>query len=600
MREWSVRDRSGGGASSASVGGRERRPSGVSSHIGGGGGDKGDSESDYGGGGTGTVHDDDAGSVGSSATSSAAGAAGGGPVEVDLDATGAVNAAAVRPFRSRRLEVVTNAYKLPATTTLLLPVQTRLPPAMSLGLACGVDVLPGAASGFGIAGAPSSLAAASIDGGGMAAAAVASGALPASATGSVVSIANSMFACVMARLPYSHFAIAASQPFLMPRPPHAEGDRLRLDAATGAGDGSTNPFSAAVPMHSPAWVAALLTEGLGPQWSRLPIPLSPRLPSKSHTSPSASASASVDASPSIADAIADVAQVAFTASTWAGSVIALFFTAMLVPATGTGGGAPVLGVWQLSVQVRCDDPRTRAALAAEMPDFVSQATCGRFVPVTHGNAPAPVSLLQQLDVFIARAMDASDPTATADGSSSSIAVAHQAASVGNSLGIGLMPLIASAATSELRSAGALQSSTAYNALGSSIFNVVPEDLLSALLRQNSSLAEAPHGGEDGDDGGSDDGAPADPDAYAALQAHEECYEVGGEGDGLEVRSGAAFGLGGTGGPVTGLTSMRLDDFFGGSGPGPATAAPVASGSGGVGSSSVDKQANGSGGFDPFL
>ena len=458
MREWSARD--AGIVSSPSV---RRRLSGVSGALGAATmalseRDDGESAAPGGGGGGG---DDDAGSTASGGTGAGGGGGGGGGGDADFDAAagGVVANGAKRPFVVRRLELSTAVYRLPAWSTLLVPLQVRLPPALALALACGVDVLPGAASAFGIAGAPSQLAAAALDGGGVATAALASGAAVAATSGSVVSIAHAPFACTMARLPYAHYAVCQSQPFAGGAGP----------SIMGGGGG----------MASPAWLAAVLAEGLGPGWTRVPAPLAPALPP-------------VAASRGIYDA----AQAAFTACTWGGATVALFATALRVAvveeagvkgATAAGGGGGARCAWQVSLQLRTDDARVRSTFASDMAEFCHAASCGRLALVAHGHAPMSQSLLQQVDVFMAHALTASDAAASTAGSTSASATAAAAAAAAAAtttaaLGIGLLPVAAATAGREGASAGDGGVVTGVaNVLGTSIFAVVPEDLLAALI-----------------------------------------------------------------------------------------------------------------------
>ena len=354
----------------------------------------------------------------------------------------------------------------------------------------------------------------------------------------------------MARLPYSHFGTAVSAPFSMPHPlsshwrrvgqsstsefqwDEGDGGKLRFDASASA-DASGNPASAAIPMHSPVWIAALLMEGLGPSWSRLPLPLSPRLPYHHPTSTGGTSTAAGGPA-----AMLDIAQVAFSAATWAGSSVALFATAILLPslpemeraavqssvtqgssADGSSNSSslpppPILGVWQVSFQLRCDDARVRAALAADMPDLIAQATCGRFVTISHGHESGPSSLLKRLDASMARDLEAVDASVVSAGTTSSVAVAQRLISFLSPekegalehFRYGISPLLAAAAGAEARSAGGHR-----DAFDSSLFSVFPLDvMMMQQQQQQQARGVAPPRGVQ------EESPIPDRDAYAAL------------------------------------------------------------------------------------
>ena len=129
-----------------------------------------------------------------------------------------------------------------------------------------------------------------------------------------------------------------------------------------------------------------------------------------------------------------VCQAAFASRTWAGASVILFFTAVLTPLNekyptyagadgGRGGGGRGKNesgnvrssstssssssssllqpcMWQVSLQVRSDDARVRAALAVDMPRLVHELFCGRLSLLSHGQGPSAESLLaSRADLF---------------------------------------------------------------------------------------------------------------------------------------------------------------------------------------------------------
>jgi hypothetical protein len=109
-----------------------------------------------------------------------------------------------------------------------------------------------------------------------------------------------------------------------------------------------------------------------------------------------------------------VCQAAFASRTWAGASVILFFTGVLTPLNekyptysgheGGGGGIslsiPQPCIWQVSLQVRSDDARIRAALAVDVPSLVHEWFCGRISVLSHGQGPSAESLLSaRSDLF---------------------------------------------------------------------------------------------------------------------------------------------------------------------------------------------------------
>ena len=64
--------------------------------------------------------------------------------------------------------------------------------------------------------------------------------------------------------------------------------------------------------------------------------------------------------------------------------------------------SPVPCIWQVSLQLRTDDARVRATLAAEVHEVVHALFAGRLAVLSHGHSPSPFSLLQRLDVVTPR------------------------------------------------------------------------------------------------------------------------------------------------------------------------------------------------------
>lgn len=359
------------------------------------------SEVDVGSTAGGTMQDDDAGSVGSGGD--------GGGVDMDEEGPGG----STRGHKVRRLEVATQAYKLPATSWLLHPIGVRLPAALAVALACGVDVRPGASISFGSAGQASPLAAAAIDGGGMMPAAAGASASSMS-SGSAVSLCNATFASIAARVPYAQYGLAVSQPFI----------------ASSADSALPGPSSSFLSMESPSWLAACAVEGTTGSWSRIPLPVSPSITSATAKQVAAAFAeeagcAANGEQPSISMSGDGVCQAAFIARTWAGSTVVLFITAILTPLQSSYRSDDVAGtvpiqpyIWQVSIQLRTDDARVRAALAVEMPLLVHQVFGGRLSLITHGHTPSPASILHRIDAVVAP--DAPPPKA-ADVLTSSLA-----------------------------------------------------------------------------------------------------------------------------------------------------------------------------------
>jgi hypothetical protein len=204
----------------------------------------------------------------------------------------------------------------------------------------------------------------------------------------------------------------------------------------------------------------------------------------------------------------------------------------------------------VSIQLRCEDARSRSTFAVEFPEFVHMASCGKLATVLHGHSPVPTSMLQHLDTFIASEFMQVDPAVSTPGSTSSFAAAQAAAGVSSKLGIGLMPMAALATMRESNSSGDWDVANTRNALGSSIFSVVPQDLLSLLA--DPSLANSIE---------TDEGVEID------IPAHHMAMEE------LMGRPPVAPGV-----PQAG-SSMKMDDFFGSAHTPVKKAAPAAAGPG---------------------
>lgn len=492
MREWATRDTTAtsvaspvrstrrGSASAPSVAGtmvdRDRDSDGGSAH---GPGTVG--------GATG-VAEDDASSV--SASDAGGAAAGDGSLVLDGDAAASVS----RPYRVQRLEFSSCAYRIDAWHTLLLPHRVQLPRAIALAIATGCDMLPGASTAFGTFGVPSLLAAASVEGGGMLGAAAFSGGMLSATGGAVASIANAMFASTAARLPYAHYGVAASAPFF---------------AVQEVGEGDSSP----PPLSSPAHIARVFDAAMLDQWARLPLPLCPPL-----HAPAADAAG-----------IRDVAQVAYSARTWAGTNVLLFVTAMLTRTRSSAETAQMQ--WQLSLQLRTDDARVRATFASEFPLFVHACTGGRFVTVTHGHEPSPASMLQRIEVLQERATTGAPIS-------------------------GYAPLGSVHKIVHTTSADATQDAVDGGLNADSVFTMLPMELLG--------MSPDGEGNDDVDPGHAASVARAvrvlDTDVVPAARAAPTGAPIGAP----VARSGG------------GIATMRLDDFFGGlASSAPAGARPAA-------------------------
>jgi hypothetical protein len=307
----------------------------------------------------------------------------------------------------------------PPPTRFLSPAPARLPPALALAIAAGVDILPGASLGFGLAGDISPLAAARVEGGGMTAGSPAA----VNAGGSVGALASALAAGVLARAPYAHHALAMSQPFPTALPAWMLGGGSRGFSASSLSPTAHAAQVAAaglrVPVASPLWLPALVALGSRGSWSRVPLPVSPFLSSRSSADDAASASVrdadGVTRQPLLAVAGDGVSQAIFSSRSLGGASIVLFFTAVLVPldaplppgvggaassASSSAGGpaAPALAAWQVSLQIRTDDARVRALFAAEIHEWVHALFCGRLSVLSHGHSPSAASLLRRLDL----------------------------------------------------------------------------------------------------------------------------------------------------------------------------------------------------------
>jgi hypothetical protein len=313
-----------------------------------------------------------------------------------------------------------------------------------MALATGIDLLPGAALGFGLAGTLSPLAAARVEGGGM----VAGSAAAVNAGGSAGSLGGALFAGLAARAPFAHHVLATSQPFyaLLPLwatnssspasssslPPSTHTSTAASVATAASAASAFSPAEMAahaaarsaasvlIPTSSPAWLPAIVALGSRGGWARVPLPLSPPLlPTSRSSSRSSSAENESDsqnqqqqqqALPQCGDG---VSQAAFAARTAGGSFVLLFFTAVLVPLADiprskgnesgkVGGRGAVIEAeacaWHVSIQFRTDDARVRAVAAGEVAEWVHTLFCGRLSVLAHGHSPSPTSLLQRLDL----------------------------------------------------------------------------------------------------------------------------------------------------------------------------------------------------------
>ena len=164
-------------------------------------------------------------------------------------------------------------------------------------------------------------------------------------------------------------------------------------------------------MASPAWLVAAAAEGARGGWARVPLPLAPRLAPGGEGAPVDEAGTAAERHPPLPLCGDGVCQAAFSARTPAGGRVLLFFTGVLAPAAAPapapappgGAGArplprPQSCVWQVSLQLRFDDARVRAALVADFGELITTLFAGRLQLVSHGNAPSPHSMLQHLDM----------------------------------------------------------------------------------------------------------------------------------------------------------------------------------------------------------
>ena len=112
------------------------------------------------------------------------------------------------------------------------------------------------------------------------------------------------------------------------------------------------------PMASPAWLPSLVASRGEGTWSRLPLPLAPHLKRRpmvvaAPAVAAAAAAAAVAKAPPVSGSVPSsvptdhpplpvcgdgVTQAAFTARTPAGASVLVFFTGILMPAGGGGGG----------------------------------------------------------------------------------------------------------------------------------------------------------------------------------------------------------------------------------------------------------------------
>jgi hypothetical protein len=347
-----------------------------------------------------------------------------------------------RHYTSRKIVISSLTYHVSSASLLLRPTLLRLPPALALAISCGVDLLPGSACGFGARGAQSLLAAACVEGGGIllptyddsnnggfGKAGGASSGGASSSAGGIATLKNALFASAAARAPYIHFAVAVSQPFMaIPA----------MCLSESHSNEKHNSFlsslsSSSLPMSSPAWLVACCVEGTNGKWSKIPLPIAPQVFSQSIKAAAASFSSRAAATATEAEdeeikvqplfnSAPIVCQAAFASRTWSGASVILFFTGVLTPlnekySSYTGEGdkqiqqsqvtletstsklLPQPCIWQVSLQIRSDDARVRAALAVDMPSLVHEWFCGRVSVISHGQEPSAESLLSRSDLF---------------------------------------------------------------------------------------------------------------------------------------------------------------------------------------------------------
>jgi hypothetical protein len=355
----------------AGASGAARRPSSQTMASGVGAGSATDRDSEHDGASTAPPGegDDDAGG-GDEAGDGGGDGAGGDGGELGEEGPGT----SVRPYRTRRIEIHTQQYRIPATA-LLFPLSVRMPPALAVALAAGVELRNGDGGGLGLGAAAGGGGGHGGGGGG----------------GAVGSLPTALFASVAARVPYVHHAVAVSQPFiatpsgLLP-PPAARASR-----------------TAALSMASPDWLVACAVEGTRGRWARIPLPVS-TLSLSSSSSKSVRELAAEYASGAAGGGSAAVSsQAAFCARTWSAATVVVLMTGVLVPVgggEGAGGGGlagaassavadalrPQPCLWNVSLEVRTDDARVRAVLSAELPLLVHELFCGRLSVLAHGHA----------------------------------------------------------------------------------------------------------------------------------------------------------------------------------------------------------------------
>jgi len=349
-----------------------------------------------------------------------------------------------RHYTSRKLIISSLTYHVSSASLLLKPTLSRLPPALALAISCGVDLLPGSACGFGARGAQSLLAAACVEGGGIllptsddsnnggfGKTGGASSGGASSSAGGIATLKNALFASAAARAPYIHFAVAVSQPFMaIPAMCLSESYSNEKHNALLS---SFSSSSTSLPMSSPAWLVACCVEGTNGKWSKIPLPIAPQVFSQSIKAAAASFSSRAAATATeaedeeikvqpLSNSAPIVCQAAFASRTWSGASVILFFTGVLTPlnekySSYTGAGdkqtqqsqvtietstfklLPQPCIWQVSLQVRSDDARVRAALAVDMPSLVHEWFCGRVSVLSHGQEPSAESLLGRSDLF---------------------------------------------------------------------------------------------------------------------------------------------------------------------------------------------------------
>jgi len=318
---------------------------------------------------------------------------------------GAGDASILRPFTFKRLELNTATYRIPVLS-LLSPAPAPFPPALSLAIATGCDVLPGAALGFGFVGSLSPLAASRVEGGGM----VMDSPSAVNANGSVGSLSSTAFAAVASRVPYAHYALATTQVFLAPPPARFSDSGACLEAFKCT-EGLYPKISSEIPMASPAWLPSLVASRGSESWARIPLPLAPFLknnnpffaPLQSKKSATIGSPPSSSSQHPFLSLCGDgVSQAAFMARTPAGAKVLLFFTGVLLPLPYEGNEFKtkelVPCVWQVSLQLRSDDARVRASLASQIHEVVHGLFSGRLTVLVHGHSPSSHSILQKLDV----------------------------------------------------------------------------------------------------------------------------------------------------------------------------------------------------------